>query len=248
MRTISLDARSSSPSSNEAELRTPSPSQTSLASLASGSNIIGGSSGNLSALPHSPKIGGRCLSPLLIPPRNSSLASDGVTAPASPLGQLQLDLYTRNEGPVVIPAPSSSPTLGKLHLRVKYDYHLFDLAVHLIEAHNLCSIDDGGFREPYVRLMLNPEVDQRKRQTLIHRGESSPYFDQNFKFPVSKDQLRGKELILQVLEYDRYSHNDVIGEVRIQLDEIDLSGDTEVSLVLYYRCIKKHVYFRFGEI
>uniref|UniRef100_T1GH69 C2 domain-containing protein n=1 Tax=Megaselia scalaris TaxID=36166 RepID=T1GH69_MEGSC len=228
MRTISLDARSSSPSSNEAELRTPSPSQTSLASLASGSNIIGGSSGNLSALPHSPKIGGRCLSPLLIPPRNSSLASDGVTAPASPLGQLQLDLYTRNEGPVVIPAPSSSPTLGKLHLRVKYDYHLFDLAVHLIEAHNLCSIDDGGFREPYVRLMLNPEVDQRKRQTLIHRGESSPYFDQNFKFPVSKDQLRGKELILQVLEYDRYSHNDVIGEVRIQLDEIDLSGDTEV--------------------
>lgn len=232
MRTISLDARSSSPSSNETELRTPSPSQTSLASLASGcNNIIGGSSGNLTTLSHGGKMGGRCLSPLLIPPRNNSLVNDGMAAPASPLGQLQLDLYTRNEGPVVIPAPSSSPTLGKLHLRVKYDYHLFDLAVHLIEAHNLCSIDEGGFRDPYVRIMLNPEVDHRKRQTLIHRGEHSPYFDQSFKFPVSKDQLQGKELILQVLDYDRYSHNDIIGEVRIQLDEIDLSGDTEVSIL-----------------
>lgn len=239
MRTISLDARSSSPSSNETELRTPSPSQHSLASLASGGNLIGGSSGNLTTLSHGGKMAGRCLSPLLIPPRNSSLANEGVAPPASPLGQLQLDLYTRNEGPVVIPAPSSSPTLGKLHLKVRYDYHLFDLAVHLIEALDLCSIDDGGFRDPYVRLMLNPEVDHRKRQTLIHRGEHSPYFDQSFKFPVSKDQLQGKELILQVLDYDRYSHNDVIGEVRIQLDDIDLSGDTEVKfleIIFFLNC------------
>lgn len=88
--------------------------------------------------------------------------------------------------------------MGKLHLRVKYDSHLFDLAVHLIEAHNLRPIEEGGFRDPYVRLQLEPEVDTRKRQTAIHRGEAHPYFDQNFKFPVSRDQLQGKELILQV--------------------------------------------------
>lgn len=95
-------------------------------------------------------------------------------------------------------APENSVALGKLHLRVKYDSHLFDLAVHLIEAHNLCPIEEGGFRDPYVRLQLEPEVDARKRQTAIHRGEKHPYFDQNFKFPVSRDQLQGKELILQV--------------------------------------------------
>lgn len=94
--------------------------------------------------------------------------------------------------------------------------------------------------------MLEPEVDTRKRQTSIHRGEVHPHFDQHFKFPVSRDQLQGKELVLQVLDYDRYSHNDIIGEVRISIDEIDLSKSVEVcvnavystiTLVLIYRAL-----------
>lgn len=154
--------------------------------------------------------------------------------PASPLGALQPDLYQRPDGPIYLTAPENSVALGKLHLRVKYDSHLSDLAVHLIEAHNLCPIEEGGFRDPYVRLQLEPEVDTRKRQTAIHRGEAHPYFDQNFKFPVSRDQLQGKELILQVLDYDRYSHNDIIGEVRISVDELDLSKSVEVSRSVCY--------------
>ena len=93
----------------------------------------------------------------------------------------------------------------------------------------MCPIEEGGFRDPYVRLLLEPEVDKRKRQTLIHRGETNPYFDQHFKFPVSRDQLQGKELVLQVLDYDRYSHNDIIGEVRVSIDELDLSKSVEVN-------------------
>lgn len=98
----------------------------------------------------------------------------------------------------------------------------------LLLAHDLCSFDDGGFRDPYVRVSLIPEVDQRKRQTSIHRGETHPYFDTHFKFPISRDQLQEKELILQVLDYDRYSHNDVIGELRIRMSELELSKSTEI--------------------
>lgn len=176
----------------------------------------------------SPKFA-RCLSPLLIPPR-SPLVGGGETGcgPTSPLGALQLDLYTRQEGPIYLTAPESGASLGRLHLRIKYDSKLFDLTVHLIEAHNLDSGDDGGFRDPYVRLMLLPEVDQRKRETSIHRRETNPYFDQHFKFPVSRDQLQGKELVLQVLDYDRYSHNDIVGEVRIKIDDLDLSKSVEI--------------------
>lgn len=148
--------------------------------------------------------------------------------PTSPLGALQLDLYTRQEGPIYLTTPDSSSSLGRIHLRIKYDSNLFDLTVHLIEAHNLCAGDDGGFRDPYVRLMLHPEVDQRKRETSIHRRESNPYFDQHFKFPVSRDQLQGKELVLQVLDYDRYSHNDIVGEVRIKIDDLELSKSVEI--------------------
>lgn len=105
----------------------------------------------------------------------------------------------------------------------------------------MCPIEEGGFRDPYVRLMLNPEVDNRKRQTHIHRGESNPYFDQHFKFPVSRDQLMGKELILQVLDYDRYSHNDIIGEVRIMVGELDLSKSVEVNLVICIFVFKSYL-------
>lgn len=113
---------------------------------------------------------------------------------------LQPDLYTRQAGPIVLNAPENSICVGKLHLRVTYDSKLSDLAVHLIEAHSLCSADEGGYREVYVRLELKPEIDQRKRETSIFRFETNPYFNQHFKFPISRDQLQlsETELILQV--------------------------------------------------
>lgn len=110
----------------------------------------------------------------------------------------------------------------------------------MIAAHNLSSIEEGGFRDPYVRLSLDPEVDGRKRETGIHRGEVHPYFNEHFKFPVSRDQLQGKELVLQVFDFDRYSHNDIIGEVRIGLDELQLSKSVEVMCGSGFVC-RMHV-------
>lgn len=72
-------------------------------------------------------------------------------------------------------------------------------------------------------------MDNRKREAIIARGEYHPYFDQHFKFPVSRDQLPGKELIMQVMDCDRYSQNDAMGEVRINIDEMDLTKSVEVG-------------------
>lgn len=58
-------------------------------------------------------------------------------APASPLGALQPDLYRGHEGPVYINAPDDNLAFGKLHFHLKYDSHLCDLAVHLIEGASL---------------------------------------------------------------------------------------------------------------
>jgi hypothetical protein len=68
----------------------------------------------------------------------------------------------------------------------------------LFTAHNLAGSDQGGFNDPYVRLSLVPAVDNRKRQTSIHRNDPNPLFDQNFKFPVSHEDLQDKTLVLQV--------------------------------------------------
>lgn len=59
---------------------------------------------------------------------------DPSCGPASPLGALQPDLYHRPEGPIYLTAPDAELSLGRLHLRIEYDPHLFDLAVHLIEG------------------------------------------------------------------------------------------------------------------
>lgn len=59
---------------------------------------------------------------------------DSGCGPASPLGALQPDLYHRPEGPIYLTASDQNVALGKLHLRVNYDSHVSDLAVHLIEG------------------------------------------------------------------------------------------------------------------
>lgn len=87
--------------------------------------------------------------------------------------------------------------MGRLHLRLSYDFDKSDLHVHLIEAHDLAGSDQGGFNDPFVKLTLSPEVDNRKRQTHIHRNDPNPFFDQHFRFPVSYDELKEKTLVLQ---------------------------------------------------
>ncbi|XP_015608794.1 synaptotagmin-5 isoform X2 [Cephus cinctus] len=221
-RAASLDARSGSPGSihSGALSGTASPSQSSLASLTTVASSSCGSAA-VSGLPTG-RAGARCLSPLLIPPPRTSVSDGGFALPASPLGSLQPDLYPRRDGPLFLSARRSGKSLGRLHLRLTYDFDRSDLDVHLIEAHDLAGSDQGGFNDPYVKLTLSPEVDSRKRQTQIHRNNPNPFFDQHFKFPVSHEELQDKTLVLQVFDYDRFSRNDVVGSVRVAMDELEL--------------------------
>ncbi|XP_076619296.1 synaptotagmin beta isoform X2 [Colletes latitarsis] len=226
-RAASLDARCGSPASCSGSLisSNASRSQTSLSSLATGvSSSCGGSS--ISVAHGASRSIGRSLSPLLIPPLRTSGSDGGPPPPASPLGSIQPDLYQRRDGPIFLKTHGHGKSLGRLHLRFKYDFDRSDLHVHLIEAHDLAGSEQGGFNDPYVKLTLNPEVDSRKRQTQIYRNEANPFFNQQFKFPVSNDELYDKTLILQVLDYDRFSRNDVVGSVKVPLHILRLDSPT----------------------
>ena len=141
-RAASLDNRCSSPGGasstfcgSTGDLRTPSPSQSSLVSLTDRGSAS--SACNSPIPPPSPRGStiARCLSPLMIPPPASrSLVSEPVAPPASPLGALQPDLYQRRDGPLFLGSRRSGPSLGRLHLRLKYDFDRSDLHVHLIEG------------------------------------------------------------------------------------------------------------------
>lgn len=57
-------------------------------------------------------------------------------------------------------------------------------------------------REAHVRLLLQPEVDQRRRQSArcLRLGtDTQCFFDERFKFPVSHDHLADKTLRFQVI-------------------------------------------------
>ncbi|XP_018397472.1 PREDICTED: synaptotagmin-5 [Cyphomyrmex costatus] len=230
-RAASLDARCASSVSYTGNLLSgnASPAQTS-SSVATGISSTYGSS-QKNAVQGTSKQTRRCLSPLLIPSSPHVCISSDVSPmpPASPLGSLQPDLYQKR--PVFLcAAVRPAKHLGRLHLRLRYDFDKSDLDVYLIEAHNLTSSDEGGFKDPYVRVTLIPEVDNRKRQTRTYRNNPNPVFDQHFKFPVSYEEMQEKILILKVLDNDRFSRNDNVGSVKLAMDTLELPSTSSLEV------------------
>jgi hypothetical protein len=80
-----------------------------------------------------------------------------------------------------------------------------------LSAHDLAKGDKGGFNDPYIRVFLSPEVDTRKRETQIHTDESNPFFDEHYKFPVSQEDIKEKNLMLQVRKNKLLKYFYVVG-------------------------------------
>ncbi|XP_035892554.1 synaptotagmin-10 isoform X2 [Anopheles stephensi] len=154
-----------------------------------------------------------------------SLVGDG-NAPDSPIGSIRSDSSRspRRRVPVILAANDIHSVLGRFHLRLKYDGSKEELLVHLVEAQDLTPAGDAGFRDPYVKMFLEPDEEQRTQQTAVHRTETHPYFDQQLSFPLKPRNLVKSNFVLQLLDYDRFSHDEVIGEIRFLLNTLDLSG------------------------
>ncbi|ODN01498.1 Synaptotagmin-1, partial [Orchesella cincta] len=183
-------------------------------------------------------------------------SSGPVTGPLSPLlGSLQLDLYQKQDICIFLdaskqpsgyrppPGNKSAPAdatdvatynahhnipLGRLHFGIKYDLDKSDLHVTVIEARDLPGADQSGFNDPYIRIFLTPEVDTRKRETNVRPNEANPYFDEQFKFPVSQEDLTEKIITLQVLDKDKYSRNDIVGQVSMRLEDYNVTTNMDV--------------------
>uniref|UniRef100_A0AAG5CPN0 C2 domain-containing protein n=1 Tax=Anopheles atroparvus TaxID=41427 RepID=A0AAG5CPN0_ANOAO len=94
-----------------------------------------------------------------------------------------------------------------------------------VPAGTLCNGSVSGKQtatDPYVKLQLLPDK-QHKVKTRVLRNTRNPVYDEDFTFyGLTLNELAGMSLHFVVLSFDRYSRDDVIGEVVCPLSGIDL--------------------------
>lgn len=87
---------------------------------------------------------------------------------------------------------------------------------------------EGGFGDPYIRISMIPEVDERIRQSSVKRRTHNPFYNEYFKFPVTLDEVKERTLIFQVFDYDKFSRHKTMGEVSVDLGQVDVTNSVEM--------------------
>ncbi|ESN99022.1 synaptotagmin 7a [Helobdella robusta] len=128
-------------------------------------------------------------------------------------------------------SPSSgaiNEKLGSIQFSLHYNHLQSTLTLRIIKASDLVAKDFSGTSDPYVKIMLLPDK-KRKLATNIKRKNLNPRWNETFAFegyPYHK--LMNRTLYLQVMDYDRFSRDDPIGEVCVPLNDIDLSNNQAI--------------------
>ncbi|XP_055889658.1 synaptotagmin-7-like isoform X4 [Biomphalaria glabrata] len=113
--------------------------------------------------------------------------------------------------------------LGSLQLGLIYDFQSLTLTLRIIKAKDLPAKDVTGTSDPYVKIMLLPDK-KHKLLTKVKKKNLNPHWNECFLFEGwPHNKLLEKTLYLQVIDYDRFSRDDPIGETYIPLNEVDLS-------------------------
>lgn len=123
--------------------------------------------------------------------------------------------------------------LGRLFFTIKYSFEKNALIVTVNKCTNLPAKDaQNKSSDPYVKLQLLPEK-QHKVKTRVLRRTLNPIYDEDFTFyGIHFNQLPILTLHFVVLSFDRYSRDDVVGEVMVELENIDLTNTDNAPLSL----------------
>ncbi|GIY32816.1 hypothetical protein CEXT_633401 [Caerostris extrusa] len=107
---------------------------------------------------------------------------------------------------------------------------LYNVAIFppLVSALDLGTLSTKGFNDPYVKVSLIPEGGLEAEEDRHQEELLGSVLQRDLQVPVTYDELADKSLLFEVFDYDRYSRNDVTGEVRIQMCEVDITSEIEV--------------------
>ncbi|XP_048340228.1 synaptotagmin-7 isoform X4 [Sphaerodactylus townsendi] len=118
---------------------------------------------------------------------------------------------------------SSRENLGRIQFSVGYSFQESTLTVKILKAQELPAKDFSGTSDPFVKIYLLPDK-KHKLETKVKRKNLNPHWNETFLFEgFPYEKVVQRVLYLQVLDYDRFSRNDPIGEVSLPLNKLDLT-------------------------
>ncbi|XP_029437224.1 synaptotagmin-11 isoform X2 [Rhinatrema bivittatum] len=138
-------------------------------------------------------------------------------------------------------SPEDDVMLGTLSLSVDYNFPKKALVVTIQDAHGLPAMDEHAqASDPYIKMTILPDKKHRVK-TRVLRKTLDPVFDETFTFyGIPYSQLQDLVLHFLVLSFDRFSRDDVIGEVMVPLAGVDPStGKVQLTKDIVKRNIQK---------
>ncbi|NWU98414.1 PCLO protein, partial [Upupa epops] len=166
----------------------------------------------------------------------TSATSSSVPSPGQP-GSPSISKKRHSSKPTETTKSASHPITGEIQLQVNYDKHLGNLIIHILQARNLAPRDNNGYSDPFVKVYLLPGRGQvmvvqnasaeYKRRTKYIQKSLNPEWNQTVIYKnISMEQLKKKTLEVTVWDYDRFSSNDFLGEVLIELSSVSQLDNT----------------------
>ncbi|XP_028657264.1 synaptotagmin-4 [Erpetoichthys calabaricus] len=131
--------------------------------------------------------------------------------------------------------------LGMLVFSIEYNFEKKAFIVNIKEAHGLSAMDEQSMTsDPYVKMTILPDKKHRVK-TRVLRKTLDPCFDETFSFyGIPYSQVQDLGLHFMILSFDRFSRDDVIGEVLVHLAGVDLSkGAIVMNKEIIKRSAKK---------
>ncbi|NWU81733.1 PCLO protein, partial [Onychorhynchus coronatus] len=157
----------------------------------------------------------------------TSATSSAVPSPGQP-GSPSVSKKRHSSKPTETTKSASHPITGEIQLQISYDKHLGNLIIHILQARNLAPRDNNGYSDPFVKVYLLPgRGAEYKRRTKYVQKSLNPEWNQTVIYKnISTEQLKKKTLEVTVWDYDRFSSNDFLGEVLIELSSVSQLDNT----------------------
>ncbi|KAK2813268.1 hypothetical protein Q5P01_000855 [Channa striata] len=109
---------------------------------------------------------------------------------------------------------------GKLLYSLEYNAATSELMVGIKQADSLKAMDLGKSSDPYVKVYIVPDKI-KTCETKVFKNTLNPGFNEQFNFQISKASLLKSTVVMQVFDFNRFTKHNIIGELRVQLGNVD---------------------------